>query len=1096
MPTPVSTARQCLTEEAARALDDAVSVARRRSHAQTTSLHAVSALLALPSSTLRDACARARSCAYSPRLQFRALELSVSVSLDRLPTAKTLDSEPPISNSLMAAIKRSQANQRRHPDTFHIYQQLQQHNSSNFSISTLKVELKHFILSILDDPIVSRVFGEAGFRSCDLKLSILNPPTISRTRCPPLFLCNLTDSELNKRGFNFPFSGVSNIDENSRRIGEILVKKSCRNPLLVGVCASRALCSFTDCVQKGKGGDVLPEEIKGLTVICVEKEIEEFVAGGGSEERMSFKFKEVSDAVECCGSEGVMVNYGEVKVFVDDGSVESSVKYVVSKLSQLVQVYCGKLWLVGAAASYDIYIKFLARFPTIHKDWDLHLLPITSSTPPIGELPSKSSLIGSFVPFGGFFSTASEFEKSRSNEHESTARCNLCNEKYEQEVSAALRGATASVADQRVTHLSSWLHKAECGPSKGLIGVEANENNSLLNARVVGLQKKWNDICQRLHQIHPFQPDTLHARSHLPSFGIFQSSAAGGGSSIKDSFIDAKFTNQGSLLSDLQNTSVAKKAMSKSVISEGDSDSQAELAAQSPETQQLKMENICTPSPHAPGDLSLPLDRASSASIFVSTDLGLGTIYLPSETELWKPSFQEHQDRLKYFSGSVSSDRTTLKTSNFAMLSSSSVPQLEKELDAKDFKNLYKALSEHVYWQEEAIYAISKTVSRCRSGNGRRRGSSKGNIWLSFLGPDKVGKQKIAIALAEKVFGSRDSLLCVDLSFNDGISCSNSLLNDQGIRDGHVNLRRKTVVDYIAEELSKKRCSVVLLENIEKADFLVQNSLSHSIRTGKFSNMHGKEISINNMIFVITSKSAKATKNFCIGSLEFSEETILAAKNMQMQISIGSGNLNRVTVKNTNLWITSVDRTSEQFTAYKRKQIDNSASNNDKLFQMPKRVCTVPKSSLDLNLPLDEVEEENQRYDCDSDSGSEGSKAWLEEILEQMDNNVVFKPFDFGVLAEKILKEINLNLQETVGIDIKLEIDAEVMAQILAAAWLSDRKEAVEDWVEKVLSRSFMEVRSRSQHIADSIIRLVNCQGIAVEDHASGIHLPARITVD
>ncbi|KAJ8532445.1 hypothetical protein K7X08_012368 [Anisodus acutangulus] len=1086
MPTPVSSARQCLTEEAARALDDAVEVARRRSHGQTTSLHAVSALLGLPSSTLRDACARARSCAYSPRLQFRALELSVSVSLDRLSSAKTLD-EPPISNSLMAAIKRSQANQRRHPDTFHIYQQLQQQNSSNFSISTLKVELKHFILSILDDPIVSRVFGEAGFRSCDIKLAILNPPAISRfseTRCPPLFLCNLTDSELNKRGFNFPFSGVSekrgSIDENSRRIGEILLKKSCRNPLLIGICATDALYSFTDCVQKGKGDGVLPDEIKGLNVVSIEKEISEFVGGGGSEEMISFKFKEVSDAVESCTGAGIIVNYGALKVFIDDGSVES-VNYIVSSFTKLVQVHCGKLWLVGAAASYDIYMKFLAQFPTILKDWDLHLLPITSSTPPI---PSTSSLMGSFVPFGGFFSTASEFENSWINKNESTARCNLCNEKYEQEVSTLLRGATGSVTDQHAKHLSSWLQKAECGPSRGLVGVEADEDHSLLNARLAGLQKKWNDICQRLHHIHPFQPDASQARSHLPSFGIFQSSAAGGESSNKDSLLDARFTNQSSMSSDLQNTSLIKRTMSKSVVSEGDSVSQAEVPAQSLETQQLKMENIWTPYRHAPHDLSLPLDRASSVShASVSTDLGLGTIYISTVRELWKPSFQENQDRLHYFSGSVSS---------------SSVPQLDKELDAKDFKNLYKALSEHVYWQEEAIYAISHTVSRCRTGNGRRHGSSKGNIWLSFLGPDKVGKQKIAKALAEYIFGSCDSLLSVDLSSSDGISCSNALLNHQNIRNGHMNLRGKTVVDYIAEELSKKRCSIVLLENIEKADFLVQNSLSHSIRTGKFLNLNGKEISINNMIFVITSKSAKVTKDFFSSKkyLEFSEENILAAKNLQMQIAIGSSKRNRIEVKNTNLWITSGDGTSESFPAYKRKQTDNSDSNNDKLFQMPKRVCTVPKSSLDLNLPVEEMEEENQCDECDSDSGSEGSKAWLEEILEQMDDNVVLKPFDFGALAEKILKEININLQEIVGVDIKLEIDSEVMVQILGAAWLSDRKEAVEDWVEKVLCRSFMEVRSRFQHIADGVIRLVNCQGSAVEDQAPGIHLPAKITID
>jgi len=170
MPTPVGVARQCLTPEAAHALDEAVGVARRRGHGQTTSLHAVSALLSLPSSTLREACARARNSAYSPRLQFKALDLCLSVSLDRVASTQLVD-DPPVSNSLMAAIKRSQANQRRQPENFHLYHQI----PNQSSISCVKVELQHLILSILDDPVVSRVFGEAGFRSSEIKLAMVRP---------------------------------------------------------------------------------------------------------------------------------------------------------------------------------------------------------------------------------------------------------------------------------------------------------------------------------------------------------------------------------------------------------------------------------------------------------------------------------------------------------------------------------------------------------------------------------------------------------------------------------------------------------------------------------------------------------------------------------------------------------------------------------------------------------------------------------------------------------------------------------------------------------------------------------------------------------
>ncbi|KAL6979093.1 hypothetical protein U1Q18_020759 [Sarracenia purpurea var. burkii] len=399
MPTPVSTVRQCLTDEAARALDDAVAVARRRSHAQTSSLHAVSALLALPSSSLREACARSRSSVYTPRLQFRALELSVGVSLDRLPTSKGTE-EPPVSNSLMAAIKRSQANQRRHPDTFHLYQQMQPQSQS--SVSCVKVALKHFILSILDDPIVSRVFGEAGFRSCDIKIAILQPPPISllsRSRCPPLFLCNLPDSDSNLRGFNFPFAafpGFDNGDENCRRIGEVLAKKKGRNPLLIGVCANDALSSFTEGIKSGKTG-VLPAEIDGLSLICVEKEISEFVANGGSKEKVDLKFKETDDLVEHCSGPGILVNIGELKVLVGDGHGDGdsvdTLNYVVSKLTGLLDIHGDKLWLIGAVESYEAYSRILERFPSIQKDWDLNVLPITNSNSSNGGLYPKPRLV-------------------------------------------------------------------------------------------------------------------------------------------------------------------------------------------------------------------------------------------------------------------------------------------------------------------------------------------------------------------------------------------------------------------------------------------------------------------------------------------------------------------------------------------------------------------------------------------------------------------------------------------------------------------------------------------------------------------------------
>ncbi|KAL8055904.1 hypothetical protein ABFX02_04G085600 [Erythranthe guttata] len=472
MPTPVGVARQFLAEAAAAVLDDAVGVAKRRSHSQTTSTHIVSALLALPSSTLREACTRARSCAYSPRLQFRALELCVGVALDRVSVSKSAVDEPPISNSLMAAIKRSQANQRRHPETFHLYQQQLNSNPQNPpSISAVKVELKHFVMSILDDPIISRVFGDAGFRTQEIKLAIINPLTITRFsstsyRPPPLFSCSVTDFEQNKHRHGFPFSDKP--DDNSRRIGEIISKKNHRNPLLIGVYASDSYRNFADSLKRGETG-ALPNEIDRLNVVSIENEISECTDGNPSKEAMESKFKQVDEMADDCQGSGIILSCGDFKKFVDAESLDI-VNNIVSNLKRLLIDRVGKLWLIGFLAGDDDYKKLLDRFPSIEMDLDLHLLPITSSSSPIGGKCFQSSLMRSFVPFGGFFSMPSELESQcTTTTKPSNFFCNSCNEKYEQEVSVIIKGgvSTDSVSDrQSVVNLPSWLQISECETSK------------------------------------------------------------------------------------------------------------------------------------------------------------------------------------------------------------------------------------------------------------------------------------------------------------------------------------------------------------------------------------------------------------------------------------------------------------------------------------------------------------------------------------------------------------------------------------------------------------------------------------------------------
>ncbi|XP_028086465.1 protein SMAX1-LIKE 8-like isoform X1 [Camellia sinensis] len=1092
MPTPVSAARQCLTPEAAHALDEAVSVARRRAHAQTTSLHAVSALLSLPSSALRESCGRARNSAYSARIQFKALELCLGVSLDRLPSSppQRAAEEPPVSNSLMAAIKRSQANQRRQPESFHLYQQQQiqqQTTSSSSSVSMVKVELQNLILSILDDPVVSRVFGEAGFRSCDIKLAILRPVhqllRYSRFRAPPMFLCNLTaDKDLNRRGFSFPFLGFPGIsngsDDNSKRIGDVLVKNKGRNPLLIGVSATDSLRSFCELVERRKGGCVLPVEIYGLSVIRIENDVSKLVNENCNQDLVKLKFGEVGELVEHCIGPGVVISYGDLKVLIgdDDSVVSVAASCVVRELTRLLDVHGGKVWLIGAAGTYETYLKFLNRFPSVEKDWDLQLLPITSLRPNMAESYPRSSLMESFVPFGGFFSTSADLKSPLGGSYQCLSRCHLCNEKCEQEVSAVAKGGfTASVAEQNQSSLPSWLQMTELSTNRGLdFEVQAKDDGLTLSAKVKGLQRKWDNICQRLHHSEQLtKTNTYQVGSQVSSVVGYR---VGGDKKENADNQSSNETNASSNASgcrkvtsctsmDIQQQ-ICRSQLSiplPGVSKDMDSNFLSKPREKTSESEDLELVGLGSPlslSNSSVGDAHTSPHSATS----VTTDLGLGTYSASTIREPKKPTNQ-----------TTDLDLATVSTFNHpAQSSSGSCLVFDRQFDQRDFKMLYRALSERISWQEEAVSAISQAIARCRTRNEKRFGATvRGDIWFTFLGPDSFSKRRIASSLVEILYGNRGNFISVDLS-------------SQELNGYDVKFRGKTVVDYVVGELSKKPLSVVFLENIDKADVITQNSLSQARRTGRFLDSYRREVVIHNTVFVTTSRFTKGDK-FLSSAEEtgnYSEESILRAKGWAIQMVINYALGNGVINNNTRKFISS------PVILNKRKSIGTSEIiEESETSEMAKRAHKASNMHLDLNLPAEEIEIHN------TECGSENFKVWLEDFVELVDETVVFKPFDFDKLAEKISKEISECFHKIVGSDCSLEIDSKVMEQILAASCLSENNK-VNDWIEQVLGSGFIEAQKRYNLTTPCAVKLVTCEGLFSKEQAPGIPLPARIVVN
>ncbi|XP_073305281.1 protein SMAX1-LIKE 7-like [Primulina huaijiensis] len=1080
MPTPVNAARQCLTQEAAAALDESVTVARRRGHAQTTSMHMVSSLLSLPNSSLREACMRTRNNAYSTRVQFKALELSLSVALDRLPSSQAGKIEqPPVSNSLMAAIKRSQANQRRQPENFSYYQQQQQQYSSCSSVPIVKVELQNLILSILDDPLVSRVFGEAGFRSYDIKAATLRPGNSFHTPHlfgyssrykrpnPPLFLCNFGSgdniSEVGGKSFNFPFMGCFSRDENSRRIGEVMVKNKKRNPLLLGVSSGDALKSFLEVVRRKIDG-VLPVGLSGLSVICVKDEILRFVNGDLDQGSLKLRLEEVERVVESVVGTGVVLNFGDLKLLCGDVVCIDGLNDLVSKLTGLLQIHGGKLWLIGAAATHEIYFKFLNKFPSVEDDWDLEILPITSLTFSMGGSYPRSSLMESFVPLGGFFSMPSDAKNTLSSSCHYVVRCHLCNEKCEQEVKALSDGGSCdSVLKQSQSSLPPWLQIAEYNTQNGVADLKAKDDRLSLNAKISGIQKKWDSICQHHHYSQSFAKGYTSQCSYpFPRVTGFQVMEEGKENASKDSskHSDESSPEQGSknvissLSTDLWQSSSLKESNTLNVLSKTNNLNVLSKPVENHSKFDREM-----------GGLKL---SASSASIIngqksptsatsVTTDLGLGTVSACTDKEFEKHADQTHMDTLQRYK-------------------------------VNDPKVLFKFLVERVGQQEEAIYAVVEAITRRPTKMTGLHGASRGDTWFNFRGPDRLGKRKLGLALAEMLYGSTDSFIFTDLSFQDEKTHPDALWNLQVINKYDVSMRG-TVVDYLVEKLSK-RPSVVFLENVDKADLVVQNSLFHAVKTGRFIDLSGREVNISNSVFLVTTRFKKGSNCFFSGNeiAEYSEEEISLVKGRTIQIWIGFDLNDDPTSEKSTL--------SDPISVNKRKLTASSSSrgrNTDRIgiLDMSKRAHKVVNRYLDLNLPAD-ASETVSKEETESESSSENSKSWLEDFEGQIDRVVVFEPFDFEKLAEKLIKDMKESSNKIFGVECSLEIESSVMQQLLAAAYLFDIQK-VEDWIQRVLKQGFAEAIGKYSIDVHSVVKLRTCDGGFSEDKLPGSLLPAGI---
>nr|XP_018686842.1 PREDICTED: protein SMAX1-LIKE 3-like [Musa acuminata subsp. malaccensis] len=254
------TVQQALTPEAATVVKQAINLARRRGHAQVTPLHVANTMLSSSTGLLRAACLQS----HSHPLQCKALELCFNVALNRLP-ASTLSAPmlglpqadhhhhlhpPSLSNALVAAFKRAQAHQRRGS----IETQQQQ------PLLAVKIELEQLVISILDDPSVSRVMREAGFSSTQVKSNVEQAVSVE--------ICSSTPPSCTPPPTGKTRTLVQVKNEDVMSVTDALVSRRKKSIVIVGECLATAeavVGGVRDRVHKGE----VPEVSRNLQFITL-----------------------------------------------------------------------------------------------------------------------------------------------------------------------------------------------------------------------------------------------------------------------------------------------------------------------------------------------------------------------------------------------------------------------------------------------------------------------------------------------------------------------------------------------------------------------------------------------------------------------------------------------------------------------------------------------------------------------------------------------------------------------------------------------------------------------------------------------------------
>lgn len=174
--------------------------------------------------------------------------------------------------------------------------------------------------------------------------------------------------------------------------------------------------------------------------------------------------------------------------------------------------------------------------------------------------------------------------------------------------------------------------------------------------------------------------------------------------------------------------------------------------------------------------------------------------------------------------------------------------------DIERLKELGNRLKGKVIGQNDAVEAVARAIRRNRAGfdDGNRPIGS-----FLFVGPTGVGKTELAKQLAFDMFGSKDAIVRLDMSeYNDRTAVSKLI----GATAGYVGYDDNS--NTLTERIRRSPYSIVLLDEIEKADPQVITLLLQVLDDGRLTDGQGNTINFKNTVIIATSNAGFGNEAF------------------------------------------------------------------------------------------------------------------------------------------------------------------------------------------------------------------------------------------